>query len=53
MMHWINTSRQLPPQKALTTQERERRIAKILKENFGRNTLLPEITASVVSKYRE
>ncbi len=41
------------PQKALTTQERERRIAKILKENFGRNALLPDITPSVVARYRD
>lgn len=40
-------------QKALTTQERERRIAKLLKEKFGRNTLLPDITPSVVAKYRD
>ena len=40
-------------QKALTTQERERRIAKLLKEKLGRNTLLPDITPSVVAKYRD
>jgi hypothetical protein len=40
-------------QKALTTQEREKRIAKILKEKLGRNTLLPDITPSVVAKYRD
>lgn len=40
-------------QKALTTQEREKRIAKILKEKLGRNILLPDITPSVVAKYRD
>lgn len=40
-------------QKALTTQEQEKRIAKILKEKLGRNTLLPDITPSVVAKYRD
>jgi len=30
------------PQKAKTTQERERRIIKIIKHNFGKDTLLPE-----------
>lgn len=41
------------PQKALTTQERERRIAKLLKENFGRDTLLPDITAAIIARYHD
>lgn len=40
-------------QKAQTTQERERRLAKILKQHLGGNTLLPEITPSVVAKFRD
>ena len=40
-------------QKALTTQERERRIVKILKEKLGKDTLLSDITPSVVAKYRD
>ncbi len=40
-------------QKAQTTQERERRISKILLDKLGRNTLLPDITPSVVAKYRD
>ena len=39
--------------KAKTTQERERRIAKILKKNLGQDTLLPDITPSVVAVYRD
>ena len=38
------------PQKAKTTQERERRIIKILKQHLGKDSLLPDITPSVVSK---
>ena len=40
-------------QKARTTQEREKRIIKILKQKFGKDTLLPDITPSVVAKYRD
>ncbi len=39
--------------KALTTQEREKRIAKTLLQNFGEDTLLPDITPSVVANYRD
>jgi len=39
--------------KARTTQERERRIAKVLKLNIGGDTLLPDITPSVVANYRD
>jgi integrase len=40
-------------QKAPTTQEREKRLAKILKLHIGEDTLLPDITPSVVAKYRD
>ena len=40
-------------QKAPTTQEREKRIIKIIKQKFGKDTLLPDITPSVVAKYRD
>ena len=40
-------------QKAPTTQEREKRVAKVLKLHFGCDTLLPDITPSVVAKYRD
>lgn len=39
--------------KAKTTQERERRIVNILKKNFGKDTLLPDITPSAVAAYRD
>ena len=39
--------------KASTTQERERRLAKVLKIHLGENTLLPDITPSVVASFRD
>lgn len=39
--------------KAKTTQERERRIAKILKNNLGKDTLLPDLTPSTVAAFRD
>ena len=39
--------------KARTTQERERRLAKVLKLHLGAETLLPDITPSVVASYRD
>lgn len=39
--------------KAKTTQERERRLAKVLQLHLGTETLLPDITPSVVSNYRD
>ena len=41
------------PQKSKTTQERERRIIKILKQHLGKDTFLPDVTPSVVAKYRD
>ncbi len=41
------------PQKSKTTQERERRIVKLLKQKLGKDTLLPDITPSIVAKYRD
>ncbi len=40
-------------QKALTTQERERRVAKTLLQHLGEDILLPEITPAVVANYRD
>ncbi len=40
-------------QKARTTQERERGIARNLKKYIGENTLLPDISTSVVATYRD
>ena len=40
-------------QKARTTQERERGIARNLKKYIGENTLLPDISPSVVATYRD
>ena len=40
-------------QKAKTTQEREKRLAKILKKHLGEDTLLPDITPSVVAIFRD
>ncbi len=40
-------------QKAQTTQERERRIIKILKQKLGKDLLLPDITPAVVAQYRD
>jgi integrase len=39
--------------KALTTQEREERLAKILKEHLGSDIMLPDITPSAVASYRD
>ena len=41
------------PRKAKTTQERERRLIKILKQHLGKDTFLPDITPSVVARYRD
>jgi len=40
-------------QKARTTQEREQGIVKILKKHLGEDTLLPDISPSVVATYRD
>jgi len=40
-------------QKALTTQERERRVAKTLLKNLGKDIMLPEITPAIVANYRD
>lgn len=39
--------------KANTTQERERRLAKVLKLHLGSDTLIPDISPSVVASFRD
>jgi integrase len=50
MERYLNT---VTIQKALTTQERERESAKVLKKYLGGDTLLPNISPSVVATFRD